>query len=123
MVWGYLPLEKRVLHGMYSGPEVFMVLDDPEPIPRENEIQLPLPGELLLFHDAGTGAAGGNKRVSEICLVYGRGVTLRQHEGVPTYAGLFARIPGDWKHDWTPFAQACRRVRTDGPRVLRLERA
>ena len=27
MVWNLLPLEKRVLHGMYSGAEVFMVLE------------------------------------------------------------------------------------------------
>ncbi len=33
----------------------------------------------------------------------------------PTYASLFARIPGDWKHDWVPFANACRRVRWEGP--------
>jgi hypothetical protein len=122
-VWALLPLEQTVLHGMYSGPEVFMMLDDPQPIARENQVQLPLPGELLLFHDEGTSAAGRNRVVSEICLVYGRGVTLRQHEGVPTHAGLFARIPGDWLRDWTAFAQACRRVRTAGPRTLRIERA
>lgn len=122
-VWARLPLEKTVLHGMYSGPEVFMVLDDPRPIERENEVQLPLPGELLLFYDEGTSAAGGNKAVSEICIVYGRGVTLRKHEGIPTCAGLFARIPGDWQHDWAAFAQACRRVRSHGPRTLRIERA
>lgn len=122
-VWNLLPLEKNLLHGMYSGPEVFMVLDTPAALPRENEVQLPLPGELLIFHDAGTSAAGGNRAVSEICLVYGRGVVLREHEAVPTRAGLFARIPGDWKHDWTAFAQACRRVRMEGPRPLRIERA
>lgn len=99
-----------------------MVLDNPRPIERENEVQLPLPGEILLFYDEGTSAAGGNTAVSEICLVYGRGVTLRKHEGIPTQAGLFARIPGDWKHDWTEFAQACRRVRSNGPRTLRIER-
>lgn len=122
-VWGLLPLEKRLLHGMYSGPEVFMVLDEARPIARENEVQLPLPGEILLFHDEGTSAAGRNRAVSEICLVYGRGVVLREHEGIPTRAGLFARIPGDWQHDWTAFAEACRRVRSHGPRTLRIEHA
>jgi len=122
-VWNLLPLEKTVLHGMYSGPEVFIVLDDPRPIERENEVQLPLPGEILLFYDEGTSAAGGNRTVGEICIVYGRGVMLRKHEGIPTEAGLFARIPGDWQHDWTPFAHACRRVRSNGPRTLRIERA
>ena len=43
-------------------------------------------------------------------------------EGVPTYASLFARIPGDWKCDWIPFTRACRRVRWEGPQLLRIER-
>ena len=122
-VWNMLPLEKALLPGMYSGPEVFMLLDDARPVPRENEVQLPLPGEILFFYDAGTSSAGGNKAVSEICVVHGRGVALKQHEAVPTFASLFARIPGDWKHDWTDFAKACRRVRTAGPQRLRIERA
>jgi hypothetical protein len=41
---------------------------------------------------------------------------------VPTHASLFARIPGDWKYDWIPFAKACRRVRWEGPQLLRIER-
>lgn len=123
LVWNLLPLEKSLLPGMYSGPEAFMVLDNPQPVPRENEVQLPLPGEILYFYDPGTSAAGGNRAVSEICIVHGRGVALKQHEAVPTFASLFARIPGDWKHDWKEFAGACRRVRTQGPQVLRIERA
>lgn len=122
-VWKMLPLEKSLLPGMYSGPEVFMLLDKAQPVPRENEVRLPLPGEILYFYDPGTNSASGNKAVSEICVVHGRGVALKQHEAVPTFAMLFARIPGDWKHDWTNFAAACRRVRTQGPQRLRIERA
>ena len=77
--------------------------------------------ELLYFFDEGRGAAGARKPAGEICVVYGRGVVLRGHEGVPVYASLFARIPGDWKHDWTAFAQACRRCRWEGPQRLRIE--
>jgi hypothetical protein len=120
-IWRRLPLEAKAIHGMYSGSEVFtMVEDPPRPAP-ENLVQLPLPGELLYFFDPGAGAVGARKPVGEICLVYGRGVVLRGHEGVPTHASLFARIPGDWKHDWTAFAQACRRCRWEGPKVLRME--
>ena len=122
-VWQMLPLEKKVIHGMYSGPEVFMVLDAAQDIPRENDVQLPLPGELLYFYDPGTSAGGGNRAVSEICVVYGRGVSLKQHDAVPTFASLFARIPGDWKHDWMEFANACRRIRREHTAPLRIERA
>ena len=49
-------------------------------------------------------------------------MTLRGAEGMQSKGSLFARIPGDWKHDWVPFQEACRRVRTKGPSTLRIER-
>jgi Protein of unknown function (DUF3830) len=122
LVWQRLPLEHKVVHGQYSGAEVFILLDNPQPSLPENLAQIPLPGEILYFHDSGGNVTSGPHPVSEICLVYGRGVVLRGPEGVPTYATLFARIPGDWKYDWTAFAQACRRARSDIPQRLRIER-
>ena len=122
LVWGVLPIETKVIHGMYSGAEVFALLDDPKPAPPENQSQLPLPGELLYFYDASSNVTSARKSVAEICLVYGRGVVLRGPEGVPTHASLFARIPGDWKYDWVDFAKACRRARWEGPQTLRIER-
>lgn len=123
LIWGLLPAESKAIHGMYSGAEVFTLVEAaPESVP-ENLVQLPLPGELLYFYDEGRGAAGARRPVGEICFVYGRGVVLRAHEGVPTQATLFARIPGDWKTDWTAFAAACRRCRWEGPQRLRIEQA
>src|SRR5580692_4863561 len=95
-VWNLLPVETKVIYGMYSGAEVFAMLDTPQTAPAENLTQLPLPGELLYFFDLNTGASGGRKPVAELVLVYGRGVVLRAHEGVPTHCSLFARISGDW---------------------------
>jgi hypothetical protein len=123
LIWSRLPVEHDLIHGMYSGLEVFSLIDDPAPAPAENMVQLPLPGEVLYFYDEGRGAIGARKPVGEICLAYGRGVVFRAHEGVPTHASLFARIPGDWKTDWTAFAQACRKVRWEGPKRLRIEQA
>jgi hypothetical protein len=123
LVWDVLPVETKVIHGMYSGAEVFALLDDPKPAPAENQAQLPLPGELLYFYDATSNVTSARKAVAEICIVYGRGVVLRGPEGVPTHASLFARIPGDWKYDWIDFAKACRRARWEGPQTLRIERA
>jgi len=123
LVWDVLPVETKVIHGMYSGADVFALLDDPEPAPPENQAQLPLPGELLYFYDATSNVTSARKAVAEICIVYGRGVVLRGPEGVPTHASLFARIPGDWKYDWIDFAKACRRARWEGPQTLRIDRA
>jgi hypothetical protein len=121
-VWDILPVETKVIHGMYSGAEVFAMLENPRPAPNENMVQLPLPGEVLYFYDPSVGAVGARKPVAEIVLVYGRGVVLRAHEGVPTHCALFARIPGDWKYDWIKFAAECRKARWEGPQVLRIER-
>ena len=62
------------------------------------------------------------KSVAELCIVYNRGVVLRGPEGVPTHASLFARIPGDWKYDWSDFAKTCRKARWEGPQLLSIER-
>lgn len=122
-IWSLLPVEGQTIHGMYSGAEVFLLLDHPQAAARENMVHIPLPGELLYFYDDGSGGVGRRGPVGEICLVYGRGVRLTGHEGVPAHASLFARIPGDWKYDWTEFAKACRKSRWEGPQLLKIERA
>ena len=121
-VWSILPVEHKVIHGMYSGLEVFALLDEPKELPHENWCQLPLPGELLYFFDDSTGVIPKKGPVAEIVITYGRGVILKGLEGVPTHCSLFARIPGDWKYDWVPFRDACKRARWEGPQVLRIER-
>jgi hypothetical protein len=123
IVWDLLPIETRAIHGMYSGAEVFALLDDPKPVPPEGLTQLPLPGEILYFYDESKNVTNVRKSVAELCIVYNRGVVLRGPEGVPTHASLFARIPGDWKYDWVPFRDACRKARWEGPPMLRIEQA
>jgi hypothetical protein len=120
-VWNALPKELDVTHAMYSGQEVYVLLD-PLDTPHENLTQIPLPGELLYFTEGPASVLAGGKTIGEICFIYGRGVILKQQEGAPTYASLFARVPGDWKYDWTDFAQACRRARREGSKKLRIER-
>src|SRR5262245_5147453 len=118
-----LPMEYDAIHGQFSGAEVFVKLAEAHRVPEQNLVQLPLPGELLYFYDPGTNVQSRGTAMAEICFVYGRGVVLRGPEGVPTHASLFARVPGDWKHDWRDFAAACRRVRFEGKARLRIESA
>jgi hypothetical protein len=120
-IWSLLPMESKPIHGQFSGSEIFVLIEGGQSMPRENLTQLPLPGEVLYFHETG-GSVTGNRVVGEVCFAYGRGVVLRGAEGVPTHCALFARIPGDWKTDWVDFAQACRRVRWEGPSPLRIEK-
>ena len=123
LIWENLPIESKTIHGMYSGAEVFVMLEKALPAPAENMCQLPLPGELLYFYDPSVGAVGNRKPVGELVIVYGRGVVLRAHEGIPTQCSLFARIPGDWKYGWQNFAKECRKSRWEGPQLLRIEKA
>lgn len=122
MVWNMLPIEHDLFHGRYSGMEAFVLLDEFQPAFDEKRTQLPLPGEILYWSDLGSPVTSSGKPVAEILLAFGRGVTLRGAEGVPSFGSLFARIPGDWKYDWVDFAKACGRVRTEGLQALRIER-
>jgi hypothetical protein len=104
---------------MYSGAEVFVFVDPPVELPPENQVNLPLPGELLYFYQEGGIFVDAPQSYAEICVVYGRGVQLKGEGGVPTFASLFAHLTGDWAE----FADVCRRVRHEGPKRLRISRA
>lgn len=122
LVWGMLPLQHNLYHGAFSGLEVFLLLDDAPEVRHEQRTHMPLPGEILYWRDEANAVGENGVPVAEILLAFGRGVRLAGPEGNPTTANLFARIPGDWKHDWTKFAAACKRVRTQGLTPLRMER-
>src|SRR5207244_12575979 len=70
IVWDLLPMEGKVLHGMYSGAEVFLLLDRAIPHPPENLCQLPLPGEGLLFTDVSSSVGNSQKLISQIWFLY-----------------------------------------------------
>jgi hypothetical protein len=48
-IWDMLPIETKVIHGMYSGAEVFAMVENPQPLTGQNLVQIPLPGELLYY--------------------------------------------------------------------------
>ena len=104
---------------MYSGHEVFIIIHPAAPVKQENLVNLPLPGEILYFYQEGGLYVESDHSYSEICVIYGRSVQLRGEGGLPGFASLFARFVGDW----SAFADACRRVRPDGPKLLRISRA
>jgi hypothetical protein len=120
-VWNRLPIERPLVHAHNSGAEVFILVDDPVRLPAENLVRLPMPGELLYFYQGTENATAASAPIEEIAFIYGRGVTLRAAEGVPTHLNLFARVPGDWKYDWRRFADGCRAAR-GAPVILRIER-
>src|SRR2546428_8683105 len=73
-VWDLLPLERVMIHGQYSGAEILALIENIAAPAAENQVQLPLPGEICYFYEPGGSAAGKNAPVSERCIVYGRGL-------------------------------------------------
>jgi hypothetical protein len=118
-IWNRVPVEGKTVHGRYSGAEIFVFCDPPTPLKPENQVNLPLPGEILYYYQPGGVYAGSPDPFAEICVIYDRNVQLRGAGGVPTFASLFARLSGDW----SAFADACKRVRYEGPKLLRITRA
>lgn len=118
-IWEHLPIEGRTIHGKFSGNEVFVKVEPPTPLKPENLVTLPLPGELLYYFQEGGVYVDALKSYAEVCVIYGRNVVLRGEGGVQVFGSLFGRITGDW----VQFAEMCKRVRFEGPKVLRIERA
>ncbi len=52
-IWDWLPIEHKAIHGQFSGAEVFVLLNEPKPLPSEQMVRMPLPGEVLYFFDPG----------------------------------------------------------------------
>jgi len=60
LVWYMLPVENELMHGRYSGMEVFMLRDEYQPAADEKHTQLPLPGQIPYWSDAGMSVIGDN---------------------------------------------------------------
>jgi hypothetical protein len=119
IVWESLPLEGRTVHGMYSGPEVFIRADHLGPAPAENHIHRALPGDVGYWYQEGGRYAGNPNSVGEVVFIYARGAAIMGPDGQPTWVNLFATIRPD---DAARFYETGRKVRLEGPRTLRIER-
>jgi hypothetical protein len=119
LVWERLPVEGRLIHGMYSGPELFIVLPEWPGVAAENQVQRALPGDVGYWHnDAGIHASAPNE-VAELVFVYERGVSIKGSDGSDSWVNLFARIR---THEADEFFAACKRFRREGPWTLQVER-
>lgn len=118
LIWQRLPIEGRLIHGMYSGPELFIILDGFPGVGPENQVSRPLPGDVGYFHqDAGLYATSPGE-VAELVYVYDRGVAIKGAEGHDSWVNLFARLQPDGAD---AFLAASKRARCEGPFTLRVE--
>lgn len=118
-VWDNLPMEGKTVHGMYSGAEVFIRADPVGEAPAENQVHRALPGDVCYWWHPGGVKHTAPKDAGEVLFIYDRGVAIMGPDGQPTWANLFARIVGEPAE----FYAEARKVRLEGPRTLRIERA
>jgi uncharacterized protein DUF3830 len=120
MIWEHLPLEGRTVHGMYSGPELFIRADHLPQVSPENQVHRALPGDVgFWYQEGGRYHSAPAAAAAEVVFIYQRGAAIMGPDGQPTWVNLFAQIRTD---DAGAFYETARKVRTEGPQVLRIER-
>jgi hypothetical protein len=118
LIWRRLPLEGRLVHGMYSGPELFILLEGFPGVGPENQVSRPLPGDVGYFHQEAGLYATSPHEVAELVYVYDRGAAIKGAEGHDSWVNLFARLRPDGAE---AFLAASKRARREGPFTLRIE--
>jgi hypothetical protein len=116
----HLPLEGRTVHGMYSGPELFIRTDHLPEAPPENQVHRALPGDVGFWYSHPGRYASSPGQACEIVFIYNRGAAIMGPDGQTTWVNLFARIRDECSDG---FYTAARQVRTEGPKTLRIELA
>jgi hypothetical protein len=119
MIWEHLPLEGRTVHGMYSGPELFIRTDHLPPVRPENQIHRPQVGDMGFWYQEGGRFVNNPHAVSEVVFIYNRGAAIMGPDGQTTWVNLFAQIRPAGAE---AFYAAAKKVRTEGPVTLRIER-
>jgi hypothetical protein len=119
LIWERLPLEGRLIHGMYSGPELFIILDGFPEVAPENRVNRPLPGDIGYFHQNPGLFASSPHEVAELVYIYERGVSIKGADGHDSWVNLFAQFRPDGRD---AFMVASKLVRKEGPFTLRIER-
>jgi hypothetical protein len=119
LIWNRLPLEGRLVHGMYSGPELFILLDGFPAVPAENQVARPIPGDIGYWHlEAGLHVSEPDE-LAELVYVYDRGAAIKGPEGQDSSVNLFARLRPEGDAE---FLALSKRFRREGPWTLRIER-
>jgi Protein of unknown function (DUF3830) len=119
LIWERLPVEGGLIHGMYSGPELFIVLPGFPAVATENQVQRALPGDVGYWHNEAGIHASAPREVAELVFVYDRGVSIKGSDGSDSWVNLFARIRTD---EAAEFFAVCKRSRREGPWTLQVER-
>ena len=116
-IWEVLPLEGVLNHGIWSGPEAYLMIDPSIRIAPENQTVQTEAGEIGYYTVDGGRIVDWPDDLSELAFFYGRGARPRMPTG-PVAVNLFARVTENLE----AFARACDEIRRSGVTTLRVER-
>ncbi len=125
-LWNALetPVEGLCIHAMWTGREISFPFpggafpkDEGLHLPPENQITIPLPGDIVWNAYAPYQWQGNPNIVYDFGVFYGRDSRLLLPMGWKP-SSLFARI----EEELAPFAQVCARCQGEGRKKLRIER-
>jgi hypothetical protein len=117
-IWEALPVEGELNHAMWSGPETYLPIDASIRIRPEHQTLHPLPGEIGFYAIDGGVLMGWPDDMAELAFFYGRG-SRPSMPGGPVAMNIFARIVENFE----AFQNVCARIRKEGVKQLRVERA
>jgi len=116
-IWKCLPLENEAVHAIYSGSEIAFFIPDDIIIEPENQTSNTMPGDLTYYHLAPGVMYGWQDGLSEIAWFYDRDCRPSMPDG-PVMMNVFARF----MDDAAAFYNACRQMRREGAKSVRVER-
>ena len=116
-IWEALPFEGVLNHGIWSGPETYLMIDPSIRIAPENQTVQTQAGEIGYYTVEGGRIVDWPDDMSELAFFYGRGARPRMPTG-PVAVNLFARVTENLEG----FTRACDEIRRSGVTTLRVER-
>lgn len=116
-IWDELPFEGQIQHGQWSGPEAYLLVDPTIRIEAEYQASICTPGDIGFYSQKGGVMVDWPNDISELCFMYGRGARPSMIDG-PVAVNLFAQVDDNLEG----FAEACRRLRTEGVQRFRVGR-
>ena len=118
------PIVNTGIHAMWAGREIMVEVPsanqnfDPTQIPLENATILPAAGDICWGYFPPYAERGFGEGVWDIAIIYGRETRFSVPLG-DTPLNIFACIVDGL----APFAEACARIRIEGLKTFRIERA
>jgi len=115
-IWQSLPHEGPLNHGIWSGPETYLMIDPSIRIEPENQAHHMQAGDIGYYTVRGGAIVDWPDDLSELAFFYGRGARPYMPTG-PVSVNYFARVIDNLEG----FASACDSIRTEGRSSLRVE--